>query len=68
MMKLKQRKLHCNFKKIIFRSTFENTTILRANLVYGTNSYLVRFLTQNWQEDYSPFESVPFKHFRFHPM
>lgn len=47
---------------------FDNTTILRSNLVFGTRSYLVRFLVQNWMENYSPFQSTPYKHFRFHPM
>lgn len=47
---------------------FDNTTILRTNLVFGTQSYLVRFLMQTWMEGYSPFHTTGFKHFRFHPM
>jgi hypothetical protein len=47
---------------------FENTTILRSNLVFGTNSYLVRYLVQNWMENFTPFHSAPLKHFRFHPI
>jgi hypothetical protein len=29
---------------------------------------MVRFLTQNWMDDYSPFDSNGLKHFRFHPI
>jgi len=47
---------------------FDKTTILRSNLVFGSRSYMCIFLTQNWMEDFSFFESSHLKHFRFHPI
>ncbi len=50
------------------RKIFPNTTVLRTNLIFGTRSYFVRFLTQCWMEDFSFIENASLKHFRFHPM
>ena len=47
---------------------FPNTSVLRSNVVYGSRSYLIRFLTQNWMNNFAPFESANFKHYRFNPM
>lgn len=47
---------------------FPKTSILRSDLVFGSRSYVIRYLTQNWMNDYSPFESENFKSFRFNPM
>lgn len=67
MMKKSLKKKHC---KIVynFRKIFPKTTILRTNLVFGTRSYFIRFLTQCWMEDFSNFEGARLKHYRFNPI
>jgi len=37
-------------------------------MVFGTSSYLVRYLQQNWLCNHAPFDSDEYKHFRFNPM
>ena len=47
---------------------FKKTVIMRVNMVFGSNSYLVRYLQQNWLCNHSPFDGDQYKHFRFNPM
>lgn len=47
---------------------FKNSTIMRTNLVFGTHSYFVKFLQQNWLANHMPFDGEKFKSFRFQPI
>lgn len=45
-----------------------NAFVMRVNLAFGSNSYLVRYLTQNWLSNHSAFNADKHKHFRFNPV
>ena len=47
---------------------FPKTVFLRSNLVYGSESYFIRFIIQNWINDREIFEGEKYKNFRFSPM
>jgi hypothetical protein len=47
---------------------FKKSVIMRVNMVFGTNSYMIRYLQQNWLCNHAPFDAEKFKHFRFNPM
>ncbi len=49
-------------------SIFKKTVILRSNLIFGTNSYLVRYLMQNWMENNNVINNPSYKSFRFNPL
>ena len=49
--------------------TFGRSTIIRPNLIFGTRSYMIRFLTQHWIENYTYFNDIEiYKHYRFNPL
>jgi hypothetical protein len=47
---------------------FKKSVIMRVNMVFGSNSYFVRYLQQNWLCNHAPFNEESYKHFRFNPM
>jgi hypothetical protein len=56
-----------NHEKVL--NSFNKSTILRPNLIFGTKSYMIRFLTQHWIENYTYFNNIEtYKHYRFNPL
>ena len=51
-----------------FRQKNKNLTILRTNFIFGTRSYLVRYLTQNFLENIDPINISAYKKFNFNPL
>ena len=55
-------------KYIIYSANNKNLTILRTNLIFGTRSYFIRYLTQNFLENIDAINNPYYKNFRFHPL
>ncbi len=53
---------------MIYRKKNNNLTILRTNLIFGTRSYFVRYLTQNFMENIEAVNGSSYKNFRFNPL
>lgn len=56
---------------IIFKlhsEKYKNVTILRTNLIFGTRSYLIRYLTQNFIENIHAINNSYYKNYRFNPL
>jgi hypothetical protein len=49
-------------------NTFPKTVFLRTNLIYGPESYFIRFIIQNWLNNTQAFEGEKYKNFRFNPL
>lgn len=47
---------------------FNNSTIIKTDLVFGSNSYFIKFLIQSWAQSYSYFNNDNYKHFKFNPI
>jgi hypothetical protein len=48
--------------------TFPKTVFLRSNLIYGPESYFIRFIIQNWMNYTEVFDAEKYKTFRFNPL
>jgi hypothetical protein len=48
--------------------TFPKAVFLRPNLVFGQESYFIRFLIQNWVNWTEVWDGEKYKQFRFNPM
>ena len=71
MILLKKKKLLKKrlSKYSLNRNYYDKLIILRPNLIFGTKSYIVRFLTQHWIENFTYFNNIEFyKHYRFNPL
>lgn len=48
---------------------YNNATIVKSDLIFGSDSYFIKFLTQSWAQSYTYFDNNEnLKHYKFNPM